>query len=112
MAHEFVVAQRNIRRYRAMLSGLLDAKVRAMYEALLLAEEEALARAGLAQAEMLQRIIRYRNKADELHAIADQAEADPASGRLRIAADNYESLANMLERLLSEDQDPAAGTGG
>src|SRR5581483_10736179 len=54
------------------------------------------------------KIKRYRNKADELRAVADQTDADRARGRLRIAADNYNNLADMLERSLGE----APVTGG
>ena len=113
MARDYYgVLQRNIARYREMLEQARDPRVRAVLQALLHVEDAKLDRAQAGRAETQGKIKRYRDKADELRAVADQADVDRAQTRLRIAAGNYDNLANMLEKSLSETENPAERAGG
>ena len=101
MANDFWVIQENIRRFRERLQSPLDLQARATLEALLQAEEAKLASAEQSATEVRGKIKRYRGKADELRAVADQTQTDSMRDHFRMAADTYDALARTLENTLS-----------
>jgi hypothetical protein len=111
MAFDFWVTQENVRRYRKMLEGQCDPKIRAMLEGLLAVEETKLIPAETSRDEVRRKIQRYRDKADELRAVADRTEGDDVRAQFRTAAQNYDALARRLEEIPSGEQSSAGKTG-